>query len=59
MEVEDTEGDRVAAVTYQVAAAAAEGRPSRSYLNVIREAARQRGLPADYIARLDRVEVRA
>lgn len=58
-EVEDTEGDRVAAVTYHVAAAAAEDRPSPSYLNLIREAARQRGLPADYIARLDRVEVRA
>lgn len=58
-EVEDTAGDRVAAVTYRVAAAAAEGRPSPSYLNLIREAARQRGLPADYLARLDRVEVRA
>ena len=58
-DVEDTEGAPVAAVTYQVAAAAAEGRPSRSYLNLIREAARHRGLPADYIARFDRVEVRA
>lgn len=60
-EVEDPEGDRVAAVTYHVAvsAAAAEGRPSPSYLNLIREAARQRGLPADYLACLDRLEVRA
>ena len=61
-EVEDSDGHRIAAVTYQVAQtttkSAAEGRPSRSYLNLIREAARQRGLPADYIARLDRVEVR-
>ena len=61
-EVEDSEGHRVAAVTYQVAQTvgqtAAEGRPSRSYLNLIREAARQRGLPADYTARLDRVEAR-
>lgn len=57
--VEDREGHRVAALTYQVAPAAAEGRPGRSYLDLIREAARQRGLPADYIARLDRVEVRA
>lgn len=57
-EVEDSEGHRVAAVTYRVAHAAAQGRPSRSYLNLIREAARQRGLPEDYIARLDRVEVR-
>lgn len=57
-DVEDNEGRRVRAVTYQVAVAAAEGRPSQSYLNLIQEAARQRGFPADYIARLDRVEVR-
>ncbi len=35
-----------------------EGRPGRSYLNTIREAARQRGLPADYMAFLDSVEAR-
>lgn len=58
-QVEDSEGHRVAAVTYQVAHEAAQGRPSRSYLNLIREAARQRGLPEDYIARLEQVEVRA
>ena len=61
-EVEDSDGHRIAAVTYQVAQTAAQtaaqGRPSRSYLNLIREAARQRGLPDDYIARLDRVEAR-
>lgn len=56
-EVVDSNGRRVAAVSYK-AAAAAEGRPSQSYLNLIREAARQRGLPADYIAHLERVEVR-
>ncbi len=37
---------------------APEGRPATGYLNLIREAARQRGLPADYIAFLDRVEAR-
>lgn len=57
-EVEDGDGNRASAVTYEVAHGAAEGRPSRSYLNLIREAARQRGLPADYVARLDRVEAR-
>lgn len=61
-EVEDSDGHRIAAVTYQVAQTAAQtaaqGRPSRSYLNLIREAARQRGLPDDYIARLERVEAR-
>ena len=58
-QVEDSQGHRVAAVTYQVAHEAAQGRPSRSYLNLISEAARQRGLPEDYIARLEQVEVRA
>lgn len=58
-QVEDSQGHRVAAVTYQVAHEAAQGRPSRSYLNLIREAARRRGLPEDYIARLEQVEVRA
>lgn len=57
-EVEDSQGRRIPAVTYQVAVAAAPGRPSPAYLNLIREAARQRGLPTDYIARLESVEVR-
>jgi cation transport regulator ChaC len=57
-EVEDSEGHRVAAVTYQVADAAPAGRPSRPYLDLLREAARQRGLPADYVAFLDQVETR-
>ncbi len=57
-EVEDADGDRFPAVTYKVPYAAPEGRPGRRYLDLIREAARQRGLPADYIAFLDRVEAR-
>ncbi len=57
-EVEEPDGNRLAVVTYKVARAAPEGRPGRSYLNTIREAARQRGLPGDYIAFLDRVEAR-
>lgn len=51
-------GNRLPVVTYQVAHTAPEGRPGRSYLNLIREAAHQRSLPADYIAFLDRVEAR-
>ena len=35
-----------------------EGRPSQSYLNLIRQAARQRGLPTNYIAQLDCIRVR-
>jgi len=57
-EAEDAGGNRLAAVTYMVPHAAPEGKPGRSYLNTIREAARQRGLPEDYIAFLDRVEAR-
>lgn len=57
-EAEDLAGNRLPVVTYQVAHAALEGRPGRSYLNLIREAARQRSLPADYIAFLDSVEAR-
>lgn len=59
-EIEDSGGNRIAAVSYQteMTQQATEGRPSQSYLNLIRQAARQRGLPTDYIARLDRIEVR-
>ena len=57
-EAEDAGGNRLAVVSYTVAQAAPEGWPGRSYLNTIREAARQRGLPEDYIASLDRVEAR-
>lgn len=57
-EAEDAGGNRLAVVTYKVAQAAPEGRPGRSYLNTIREAARQRGLSEDYVAFLDRVEAR-
>ena len=57
-EAEDAEGNRLAVVTYKVAQTAPEGRPGRSYRNTIREAARQRRLPEDYIAFLDRVEAR-
>lgn len=58
-DIEDSQGQRIPAVTYRAVDALGEGQPSQSYLNLIRAAARERGLPADYIARLDRVEVRA
>ena len=54
--VADAAGSVIPAVTYKVTYPAREGRPSLPYLNVIREAARQRGLPADYVAFLDGVE---
>lgn len=57
-EAEDSTGNRLPVVTYKVRHAAPEGRPGRSYLNTIREAARQRGLPAEYVALLGRIEAR-
>lgn len=57
-EAEDLAGNRVPVVTYMVPHAVAEGRPGLRYLNLIREAARQRGLPEHYLAFLDSVEAR-
>ncbi len=54
--VADLAGSVISAVTYKVVYPAPEGRPSLPYLNLIREASRQRDLPADYMAFLDRVE---
>lgn len=56
--VEDDAGARVPAVTYKMPWLAPEGRPGRRYFELIRDAARQRGLPADYVAFLDGVETR-
>ena len=55
-DVADESGSVMRAVTYKVAYSAPEGRPSLPYLNLVREAARQRELPADYVAFLDQVE---
>ncbi|MBI4182992.1 MAG: gamma-glutamylcyclotransferase [Proteobacteria bacterium] len=57
-EAADSAGTVLPVVTYRVATDACEGRPSRPYLDRIREAARLRGLPADYVAFLDSVEAR-
>ena len=57
-EAEDLAGNRLPVVTYMVSGAAREGRPGRAYLNLIREVARQRGLPAEYLAFLEGVEAR-
>jgi len=55
-EIEDATGNVVPAVTYKVSSAAPEGHPSPPYLKVLREAARQRGLPDHYIEFLDNTE---
>lgn len=56
--VEDSAGLRLPVVTYKTPWPAPEGRPGRRYLEMVREAARQRGLPANYVAFLDGVETR-
>ena len=58
VDVVDAGGDSVRALTFKVAADVPEGRPGRAYLNLIREAARQRRLPPEYQAFLDRVQPR-
>lgn len=55
-ESEDAAGARLPVVTYKVASAAPEGRPSLRYLKLVREAARHRGLPDHYIQFLDNIE---
>jgi hypothetical protein len=57
-DAEDLAGYRLPVVTYKVPHGAPEGRPGRRYFELIREAARQRRLPAEYQAFLDRVETR-
>ena len=54
-EVEDAAGVMVPVVTYK-ARSAPEGPPSLRYLNLLRQAARQRGLPEDYVGLLGNVE---
>jgi hypothetical protein len=54
-EVEDAGGNFVPAVTYKVPTAVPEGQPSLRYLNLLREAARQRGLPDHYVESLEKV----
>lgn len=55
-EAEDAAGETIPVVTFKAVPAAPEGRPSPPYMKIVREAARQRGLPQDYISFLDRVE---
>jgi len=57
-EAEDGEGNKLPVVTYKLRWPASEGRPSLRYLNLLREAAHQRGLPQEYTAFLDGVEAR-
>jgi gamma-glutamylcyclotransferase len=52
----DTDGGPVQAIAYIARGGAADGKPSRRYLNLLRDGARAHGLPADYIRFLESVE---
>lgn len=56
--IEDAAGARLPVVTYKMPWPAPEGLPGRRYFELIREAARQRGLPSEYVAFLDTVETK-
>jgi cation transport regulator ChaC len=57
--IEDNMSNRLSAVTYRVTDPhAPEGKPGKQYMNLIRSAARERGLPQEYIDFLDSIEVR-
>lgn len=56
-EAEDDQGNRLRpAVTYIADGAATDGRPSRRYITLLRDGARERGLPAHWVRFLDSVE---
>lgn len=56
-EAEDDQGNRLRpAVTYIADGAATDGRPSRRYITLLREGARQHDLPAHWVRFLDNVE---
>ncbi len=55
-ETEDVTGAPVPVVTFSATGGVPEGRPSLPYMNIIREAARQRGLPESYVSFLDQVD---
>ena len=55
-EAEDCSGTPIPAVTFSATRGEPEGQPSLPYMNIIREAARQRGLPENYVSFLDQVD---
>ncbi len=54
----DASGAEVRAMSYIGPAGAPEGRPSRAYLEIVRAAARECGLPSQYLAFLEGIEPR-
>jgi len=55
IEARDTAGTRIGAFTYHSARGRAGRKPSRRYLGLLISGARQHGLPAQYIARLQSI----
>ena len=58
VDVIDASGAKVRARSYIGPADAPDGRPSQAYLEILRAAARERGLPAETIAFLEGIEPR-
>ncbi len=54
----DAHGTTIPAVTFRVLDISVEGSPSLAYLNIIRDAARQRDLPAEYVSFFDEIKPR-
>jgi cation transport regulator ChaC len=55
VEAEDGDGNAVPCVAYLARGKAEDGRPSQRYLTLIRDGARDHGLPAHWLAHLDTV----
>ncbi len=55
-EVEDSEGERLTAMTYIAEGKERDGNPSLRYITLLREGARAHGLPLHYIRFLDSVK---
>lgn len=54
--VVDAEGRTLPAITYVADGAPEDGRPSRRYITLLRDGAREHGLPEHWIAMLDAVD---
>lgn len=58
VDVVDEAGNTIRAITYAVANSVATGKPGPRYLQTIRDAARDRRFPVDYVDFLDKIESR-